>query len=237
MSGLRAVGFRGGHCADPHKQAVLPFLDRRDRDGGLGRGFGEPDLPRGKRLGRRQYRGQSRVAGDPRQGSIPAGKRIVLLGAGRVARAVASNGRGGRRPALTIVNQHRKPGPRNSCACWPDNFAVPVAVAAWEADYAIPADAELLIQVTSIGQDAAEDDSGRRLCWIAYGSDLLVADVAAEKLTRMVALDRGRRGPWLPDGRWTDHVHRAGGDRIPVVDRRGPQREVLREAVEEFLEL
>ena len=28
VRGLRVLGFRGGHCADPHKQAVLPCLDR-----------------------------------------------------------------------------------------------------------------------------------------------------------------------------------------------------------------
>ena len=28
VGGLRALGFRGAHCADPHKQAVIPLLDR-----------------------------------------------------------------------------------------------------------------------------------------------------------------------------------------------------------------
>ena len=29
VRGMRAMGFRGGNCAEPHKQAVLEHLDRR----------------------------------------------------------------------------------------------------------------------------------------------------------------------------------------------------------------
>ena len=84
MAGLAALGFAGANVTIPHKTAAVAFCDELDdvrRAGGLG----EHD--------RRPRRPAARLDTDglARHGrSTPAGRRVLLLGAGGAAQAVAS---------------------------------------------------------------------------------------------------------------------------------------------------
>ena len=91
----------------------------------------------------------------------------------------------------------------------------------------------MLIQATSIGQDAAEDELP--LVLDSLRPELLVADVAANSPHAWLLSKAAERGCQTVDG-LTMFIEQAaiGFQLWTGVD---PSREVLREAVEEFLEL
>ena len=90
VRGARAMGFRGFNCTIPHKVAVLPLLDELSKEariiGAVNTVRREGDRFIGENTdGKGFLRGLTHDAGmDPR------GKRVVLLGAGGAARAIAT---------------------------------------------------------------------------------------------------------------------------------------------------
>ena len=103
MRGLRALGFRGAHCAAPHKQAVIPLLDRTTETaaaiGAVNLVFREENSLVGENTEGRGVVQAIRAALDP------AGKQVVLLGAGQLARAMAVELAAAGAAGLVIVNR------------------------------------------------------------------------------------------------------------------------------------
>jgi shikimate 5-dehydrogenase len=86
IRGMRAMGFRGGACTDPHKNSVIQFLDRSNPVAEI------------TRVVNCFYQEDRHLIGENTEGrgflqalrrrTDPAGKRVVILGAGRMARAI-----------------------------------------------------------------------------------------------------------------------------------------------------
>jgi shikimate dehydrogenase len=87
VAGTRAMGFRGFNCTIPHKIAVIPQLDGLGDSADL-MGAVNCVVARGRRLIGENTDGKGFVAG-VRRLADPAGKLMVLLGAGGAARAIA----------------------------------------------------------------------------------------------------------------------------------------------------
>jgi shikimate dehydrogenase len=87
VRGFRALGFYGGHVATPHKETILPLLDRVS--------------PAAAAVGAVDFlaRDDNALVGDNLEGAAlleclrrkidPRQKRIVIAGTGRIARAAA----------------------------------------------------------------------------------------------------------------------------------------------------
>jgi shikimate dehydrogenase len=230
VRGLRALGFRGGHCADPHKQAVLSCLGRTTETAAL---IGAVNL---------FFREDNALVGDNTEGKgllqmirstlDPAGKRIVLLGAGRMARAIAVELATAGAASITIVNRTEAHA-AEIVAILADKFTLPVAAVAWQDDYAIPVDTDILIHATSLGHAAS--DTPLPLVLDSLRPELLVADVTMTSTNTWLLAEAAERGCKTVDG-LTSLIERVaiGFQMWTAVD---PDRQVLREAVEEFLEL
>ena len=110
---------------------------------------------------------------------------------------------------------------------------MPASAVPWQGDYVVPPEADLLIQATSLGQDAAK--AGLPLALDSLRPELLIADVAANSPHAWLFNQAAQRGCQTVDG-LTMFIEQAaiGFQLWTGVD---PSREVLREAVEEFLEL
>ena len=80
----------------------------------------------------------------------PAGKRVVLLGAGGAARAIAVELGLAKIAHLTVVNRSAERG-QELATLIGEKLGVPAEYAAWNGEYAIPAEAEVVINATSIG--------------------------------------------------------------------------------------
>lgn len=155
VRGARAMGFRGFNCTIPHKVAVIEHLD----------GLGESAALMGAvNCVVRQPDG--RMIGENTDGkgfldsltpiTDPAGKSVVILGAGGAARAVAVELALAGARSIQIVNRSEARG--NGLASLlagkvkqraGDGFQS--GFSPWTGDYAVPAGTDILVNATSIG--------------------------------------------------------------------------------------
>ena len=230
VRGIRAMGFRGAHCGNPHKQAVIPLLDRVTDVAGT---VGAVNLI---------YREDDALVGDNTEGRGPlvslrrvaevAQKRVVLLGAGRMARAVGVELAAEQVAEITVVNRHEGHA-QELVDLLTGRFQVPASFVPWAEPYEVPAETELVINATSVGREdadvqlAVDPDSLRR--------GMLVADVTADPPETWLLREARRRGCRTVDGlgMYIDQVA-VGLELWTGVD---PDRDVMREAIEEFLEV
>ncbi len=146
--GMRAMGFRGGNCTIPHKVAVIPHLDGLGESARL-MGAVNCVVRRGDQLIGENTDGKGFVQALRRQ-IDPAGKKVVILGAGGAARAIAVELALCGASALVVVN--RSAERREALvALLRSTIGIACTAAPWAGDYAIPADAQVVVNATSIG--------------------------------------------------------------------------------------
>lgn len=125
IAGLRALGFLGASITVPHKQAVMQFCDRIDS---VAETIGAVNCLAFDQSG--ALVGHNTDAGGfadslTETGATAQGKRVVLLGAGGAARAVAAGMHDAGASAVTVVA--RTP----SKAAWADTYG---GASAWTAE-------------------------------------------------------------------------------------------------------
>jgi shikimate dehydrogenase len=148
VRGAKAMGWVGFNCSLPHKVAVIPFLD----------GLGESAQVIG--AVNTVVRREERWIGENTDGkgfvqamrgvTDPAGKKLVLFGAGGAARAVAVEMALAGAREISIINRSRERGAAlveliNS------RTSAKAAALSWEKTYWVPADTDIVINTTSIG--------------------------------------------------------------------------------------
>ena len=230
VRGLRALGFRGGHCADPHKQNVLAWLDRTTETAAMA---GTVNLI---------FRDEDALIGENTEGKGVVqtirgaldltGKQVVLLGAGRVARATAVELAASGVAGITVVNRTENTA-GEIIALLAGKFDVPVAAVSWQGDYAAPPETDILIHATSLGHGGDETRPPVMLESLRPG--LLVADVAAISPHSWLLGEAAKRGCTTVDG--TTMLIEQVAISFQLWTGVDPDRQVLREAIEEFLEL
>jgi shikimate dehydrogenase len=148
VRGFRAMGFHGGNCTLPHKVAVVPLLDELTP---AAQAIGAVNciVRRGDRLTGENTDGKGFLQSVQERGPV-ADRRVVLLGAGGASRAIAVELLRAGIAGLTLVNRSRERGEALA-----DHlrrlFPGRMTFVPWQGDYAVPADADLLINATSIG--------------------------------------------------------------------------------------
>jgi shikimate dehydrogenase len=172
VRGMRAMGFRGGNLTLPHKTAVVPLLDRVSEAAGL-MGAVNCIVRDGDALVGEDTDGKGFL--QSLAGVIePAGARVVLLGAGGAARAIAVELALAGASDLLIVNRTPERGQElaeiiNAKTSQPARF-VP-----WEGIFQVPAETQLLINATSIGLN--DEDAEMPVDLDALARSAIVADV------------------------------------------------------------
>ncbi len=230
VRGLRALGFRGAHCAAPHRQAVVPLLDRTTAVAAM---IGAVNLI---------FREEKALVGENTEGKgameairpalDPAGKTVVVLGAGQMARAAAVELAVAGVARLIIVNRTDSHA-ADLAGMLSGKFAAAVSSVSWLDNYRVPAEAELLINAASIEQE--DCDSRLPIITDTLRPDLLVADATFNSAETWLLGEAQRHGCRTVDGLTMFIEQVAIGFRLWTgVD---PSRQVLREAAEEFLGL
>ncbi len=108
VRGARAMGFQGGNITMPHKVAVIEHLDELTNAAGLIQAVNCIKNDRGRLIGdNTDGRG---FLESLRTVTVPAGKRIVVLGAGGAARAIAVELALAGAAEITIVNRSAERG-------------------------------------------------------------------------------------------------------------------------------
>ena len=148
VRGMRAMGFHGGNCAEPHKRAVLLHLDRNTEAAELS-GSVNCILREDRQLVGENTEGKSLLAAVRRR-IDPAGKQIVILGAGHLARAIGIELAWAQAGPITIVNRSEAAG-RYFAELLTNRLRASACYIAWEGDYAVPPETDVLIHATTIG--------------------------------------------------------------------------------------
>jgi shikimate dehydrogenase len=228
VRGLRALGFRGAQCAEPHKKAVLPLLDRMTDTAAM---VGAINLV---------VREQNTLVGENTEGRGVvqavrnvfdlAGKRVTLLGAGQFARATAVELASAGVAGVTIVNRTESRA-AELVSLLSEKFSIAAEAVAWQDDYAVPPETDVLIHATSLA--GGDDNVPLPLAAETLRPDLFVVD-ATPYVPRTWLLDEARkRGCSTLDG-LTVCIEQVAISLQCWMDI-DADRQVLREAAEEFL--
>ncbi len=149
VRGARAMGLRGFNCTIPHKVAVVEHLDRLERSAEL-IGAVNCVVRRGDELVGENTDGAGFLEAVRRRRD-PAGSRVVLLGAGGAARAIGVELLLAGAASLTIVNRSAERGRELGALLDGVESPTDVGVEPLAGGFRVPADADLVVNATSIG--------------------------------------------------------------------------------------
>jgi shikimate dehydrogenase len=228
VAGMRAMGFRGCNLTIPHKVAVIQYLDRTSEAAGL---MGAVNCVNrvGDELVGENTDGKGFVQ-SLRELADPAGRNVIILGAGGAARAIAVEVALAGAAAITIVNRDPQRG-QELAALVNDKVNAPTTYVPWEGDYQVPPEAEVVINATSIGLGDAE--ARVPLDVATLESDMVVADVIFNPPETRLLRDAAERGCQTLDGLGMLVNQAVIGFKIWT--GQDASADVMRDALEEFL--
>ncbi len=228
VRGMRAMGFRGGNLTIPHKVTVIPLLDGLSDAAALMGAVNCIHRENGQYLGENTD-GKGFVQ-SLREVTDPAGKKVVVLGAGGAARAIAVEVGLSGAASVDIVNLTPERG-QELATLINDQVKVPSQYIPWEGDWAVPDSTHVLINATSIGLGDAEArvplDTSTLL------PQMVVADVIFNPPQTRLIRDAAERGCTTLDGLGMLVNQAVIAFRVWTGVDADPQ--VMREALEEFL--
>lgn len=196
IRGVRAFGMRGINLTIPHKVAVIEHLDGLGASAKL---IGAVNTVRrdGDRLIGENTDGQGFLRGVTQDAKIdPKGKRVVLLGAGGAARAIAAELILAGVADLLVVNRSAGRG-ETMVADLRKSTGGNLRFERWAGTYRLPEYADLFVNATSIGL-YPDVDAMPDVDIAAAGKDTLIADAVFNPAeTRLLRAARERGLPAL----------------------------------------
>ena len=150
MRGLRAFNMAGINLTIPHKMAVIPYLDGLSAEAAL-IGAVNTVVRDGERLIGYNTDGKGFVRSVQEGAGInPSGQRVVFLGAGGAARAMAVEMALAGAASITIVNRTADRG-QPLVDLLRGQTAAQAKFALWDDPYVVPTETDILVNATSIG--------------------------------------------------------------------------------------
>jgi shikimate dehydrogenase len=196
VRGVKALGFRGFNCTIPHKVAVIEHLD----------GLGESASLMGavncvvKRDG--QWIGENTdgkgFVVSLRALTDPAGKNVVIIGAGGAARAISVEVSLAGAKKITILNRSRDRG-QDLYQLLNDKVPSEAEFVLWDKTYDIPEGTDVLINATSIGL-FPDVDARIDINMDSVTSNMVVADVIPNPPKTHLVKDATAKGCKVIDG-------------------------------------
>ncbi len=230
VTGLRAMGFRGGNFTIPHKVAVVPYLDELSEAATL---MGAVNCVNrvGEKLVGENTDGKGFVQ-SLRQLTDPAGKRVVILGAGGAARAIAVELGLSGVAEIVVVNRTAERG-QTLVDLLNERVKVAARLMHLSGDYAVEDGFDIVINATSIGLGDPEARVPLDLNSLRPG--LVVADVVFNPPQTRLIRDAAARGCTTLDG--LGMLVNQGVIGFKIWTGVDPDPGVMREALEEYLEI
>ena len=228
IAGMRALGFRGGNCTIPHKVAVIEHLDGLSEAAEL-MGAVNTIKREGEKLFGENTDGKGFVQ-SLRTVTDPKDKRVVILGAGGAARAIAVETALAGAARVDVVNRGPERG-RELVQLLTDRVKVASEFSPWTVDYDVPSECEVLINATSIGLGDATARVPLNIETLR--PDLVVADVIFNPAQTQLLADAESRGCTTLDG--LGMLVNQAVIAFEIWTNVPPRPAVMREALEEYL--
>ncbi len=230
IRGMRAMGFQGGNFTIPHKVAVIEHLEGLSQAAEL-MGAVNCINREGEKLFGENTDGKGFVQ-SLSEVTDPSGKKVVVLGAGGAARAIAVEVGLSGAAEITIVNRSPQRGQEltdllNKKAKVTSRF-VP-----WDGDYAVDEGTDIVINATSIGLGDA--DARVPIDTDSLKPAMVVADVIFNPPDTQLLRAAAERGCTTLDG--LGMLVNQGVISFQIWTGVDPDPAVMREALEEYLEL
>lgn len=228
VRGMRAMGFRGGNITKPHKVTVVGLLDRLS-DAAAMMGAVNCIVREGRDLVGENTDGKGFMQ-SLKALTDPAGKRVVLFGAGGAARAIGIELGLAGAAGISIVNRTAERGEELAQLITAKTRTEATCIA-WQGEFALPGDIAIAINATSIGMG----DAAARVPvdFSAAAKNLIAADVVVNPPdTRFLAAARDH-GATALDG--LGMIVNQAAIAFQLWTGIEPDVAVMREAVEEFL--
>jgi shikimate dehydrogenase len=231
VNGMRAMGFKGGNFTIPHKVAVIQHLDGLSEAAELMGAVNCINRDGDNKLIGENTDGKGFVQ-SLREVTDPAGKKVVILGAGGAARAIAVEVGLAKAAEITIVNRTPERG-QELVDLLNDRVNVSSQLVKWEGDYSIEEGTDIVINATSIGLGDAEARVPIDYDTLAEGT--VVADVVFNPPQTIFLIEAAKRGCTTLDG--LGMLVNQGVIAFKIWTGVDPDANVMREALEEYLEL
>jgi shikimate dehydrogenase len=227
---MRAMGFRGGNFTLPHKVAVLPYLDELTEAAEL---MGAVNCV---------YRDEDRLIGENTDGkgfveslqaiTDPKDKKVVILGAGGAARAIAVEIGLAGAAGISVANRTPTRG-QELVELLTTRLDTPCSFCFWDDDFELDDDTDILINATSIGLGDCEARVPLDMTFLRPRT--VVADVIVNPPETRLLREAAEIGCRTLDG--LGMLVNQGLIGFKIWTGVDPDRDVMREALEEFLEL
>ncbi len=230
LRGMRAMGFKGGNFTIPHKVAVIPYLDGLS-DAAEMMGAVNCVNRVGEKLMGENTDGKGFVQ-SLRDVTSPEGKRVVILGAGGAARAIAVELGLSGVAEITIVNRSPQRG-QELVDLLNERVKVAAKFTPWSGDYTVEEGTEVVINATSIGLGNAA--ARVPLDYNSLQPGMVVADVIFNPPQTVFLTEAAKRGCTTLDG--LGMLVNQGVIGFKIWTGITPDANVMRESLEEYLEL
>ncbi len=235
VAGARAFGFQGFNCTIPHKVEVIHHLDGLGESAKL-MGAVNCVVNRDGRLIGENTDGKGFVSSF-RELDDPAGKSLVLFGAGGAARAIGVEMALAGVREITLVNRNEVRGRELEQLFTSDlnekvGGDLKVTYVSWESDFDIPAGTDIVVNATSIGL-FPDVDARLALNTETLTSGMIVADVIPNPPATRLVREAREKGCRVIDG--LGMLVAQGVIGIEFWTGKSPNPEVMRNALEEVL--
>ena len=230
VQGMRAMGFRGGNFTIPHKVAVIQYLDELSESAKL---MGAVNCVNVK---------DNRLIGENTDGkgfvrslqeiTSPEEKRVVIFGAGGAARAISVELGLSGVAQITIVNRTPQRG-QELVDLLNQRVGVTAELAAWTGDYQVDEETHIVINATSIG--LGDPDARVPVEADSLHGEMVVADVVFNPPETVFLREAAEQGCTVLDG--LGMLVNQGVIGFQIWTGVEPNATVMREALEEYLEL
>lgn len=195
VKGARAMGWRGFNCSIPHKVAVIEYLDGLGESAAIMGAVNCAVNRDGKFIGENtDGKGFLKSLLDVVD---PAGKSVVMFGAGGAARAIGVELALAGARSLTVVNRSALRG-EPLVRLLNEKTQTPATLVQWPREFAIPSGTDIVVNATSIGLANGNEPLDIDVKSLIPG--MVVADVIVDPPDTRFLRDARSRGCTVIDG-------------------------------------
>ena len=195
VKGARAMGWRGFNLSIPHKVAVIPLLDGLGESAAIMGAVNCAVNRDGKFIG--ENTDGKGFLKSLMEVTDPAGKQVVLFGAGGAARAIGVELALAGAASVTVINRSRERG-EPLVKLLKEKTRTQATFVLWAKNFAVPLGTEIVVNATSIGLGDGNVPLDIDVRSLHPGQ--IVADVIVDPPDTRFLRDARQRGCMVIDG-------------------------------------